>query len=276
MPFQGGIEPVLRKWGLRVNTVPGWETRGSSSFEPHGHVCHHDAIPTRWASPPSILIDGRSDLAGPLCNFALSADGTVWIVAAGRANHAGEGGWNGLSGNSSVWGTEAQNSGLGDQAWPKAQLEAYARLCAATAEYSGFDARSVCYHREWAAGRKIDPNGPWEGGSAWGSTGGEWRAQVATAIEGGPWQVASDLGFLVPLLGDDVMRLIGKDPHGEVIRYIVYGNGLMRSISREASNRYAGPSMGTEDKPVDKDIVRHLKAVDEKVRESMSIPLKGW
>lgn len=274
MGYQVGIEPMLRKWGLVVRTVPGWETRGSSSFFPGGHVCHHDAIATRWTSPPSILINGRSDLAGPLCNFALASDGTVWLVAAGRANHAGEGGWMGLSGNSSVWGTEAQNSGLGDQQWPKVQVEAYARLCAATAEYSGFTQDHVCFHREWAAGRKIDPQGPWEGGGSWGG-GGTWRAKVAENIKGGAFQRA-DLEFLVPLIGEDIMRLIGTEPNGKTIRYLVYGNGLMRTISKDASDRYAGPSMGTEDKPIGKELTQHIKAVDDQVRESMKIPKGGW
>jgi hypothetical protein len=273
MGYQVGIEPMLRKWGLVVRTVSGWETRGSSSFEPRGHVCHHDAIPTRWTSPPSILINGRSDLAGPLCNFALQSDGTVWLVAAGRANHAGEGGWGGLSGNSLVWGTEAQNAGTGAQMWPRAQVDAYARLCAATAEYSGFKQDHVCFHKEWAAGRKIDPAGDWEGGGNWGNGGG-WRAKVAETIERGPW--SSDLSFLVPMIGDDILRLIGTDGRGKRIRYLVYGNGLMRTISEQASDRYAGPSMGTEEKPVDKEMTSHLKAVDEKIREAMKIPKTGW
>lgn len=177
MPYQTGILAALRDHGLDARTVPGWETRGSSSFTPRGHVVHHDAIPTRWQTPPAILTDGRSDLPGPLCNFALNAYGTVYMVAAGRANHAGTGGWRGLSGNSSVWGTEAQNAGTG-QTWPDEQIDAYVRLCAATCDYSGFSAEMVCRHAEWTS-RKIDPAGPWEDGHDWSRDASHFRALVA-------------------------------------------------------------------------------------------------
>lgn len=177
MPYQTGILAALRDHGLDARTVPGWETRGSSSFTPRGHVVHHDAIPTRWQTPPAILIAGRSDLPGPLCNFALNAWGTVYVVAAGRANHAGTGGWRGLSGNSSVWGTEAQNAGTG-QTWPDEQIDAYVRLCAATCDYSGFSAEMVCRHAEWTT-RKIDPAGPWEDGHDWSRDMSHYRALVA-------------------------------------------------------------------------------------------------
>jgi N-acetyl-anhydromuramyl-L-alanine amidase AmpD len=35
----------------------------------------------------------------------------AYVIAAGRANHAGEGGWKGLSGNSSVYGLEIEHTG---------------------------------------------------------------------------------------------------------------------------------------------------------------------
>ena len=172
-----GVVEALRDHGLTVRFVAGWETRGSSTFWPQGHVVHHDAIPTTWHFPPGILIRGRSDLPGPLCNFALARDGTVWMVAAGRANHAGSGSWRGLVGNSSVWGTEANNAGTG-QTWPDAQVDAYVRLCAATCDYSGFTAEMVCRHAEWTT-RKIDPWGPWQDGHRWELHMSHFRALVA-------------------------------------------------------------------------------------------------
>lgn len=157
MGYQTGILPVLQDWGLEVVEVPGWRTRGSSSFDPHGHVLHHDVIgPT--STVPGMIVNGRPDLAGPLCNFWLDRGGRVHLVAAGRANHAGEGSWRGLSGNSSVWGTEMNNLGTPSDPWPDAQLDAMVRLAAATADYSGFDASMVCGHKEWAPTRKIDPH----------------------------------------------------------------------------------------------------------------------
>jgi hypothetical protein len=161
MGYQVGILPVLLDWGLVVHEVPGWRTRGSSDFDPRGHVIHHDVVPDQSGDSdriPGIIVAGRSDLPGPLANFWLERDGDVHLCAAGRANHAGEGGWNGLSGNSTVWGTEANNLGTPADPWPDEQLAAWYRLCAATCEFSGFAPAMVAAHREWAPGRKIDPH----------------------------------------------------------------------------------------------------------------------
>lgn len=161
MSHQTGILPALKDWGLVVVEVPGWQTRGSSTFDPKGHVLHHDVIPDQPGDSdhiPDIIIAGRSDLPGPLANFWLERDGDVHLCAAGRANHAGEGSWNGLDSNSEVWGTEMNNRGTPDDHWPEVQLDAMARLAACTAEFSGFSVANVCGHKEWAPTRKIDPH----------------------------------------------------------------------------------------------------------------------
>ena len=161
MPYQLDIVDALRDWGLTVVTVPGWQSRGSSDFNPHGHVLHHDVIPDNPGTNdhiPTLIVNGRSDLAGPLANFWLETDGDVHLCAAGRANHAGEGGWNGLSDNSSVWGTEMNNLGVPTDFWPDIQLEAMSRLAACTMDFSNFPAANVCGHKEWAPNRKIDPH----------------------------------------------------------------------------------------------------------------------
>ena len=193
MPYQTGIVTALRDYGLKVELYRGWQTRGSSSFAPRCAVVHHDAIPTRWVAPPSILINGRSDLPGPLCNFALNAAGTVWMIAAGRANHAGTGGWHGCVGNSSAWGTEAQNAGTGSQVWPDAQLDAYVALNAACCDFSNFDPSMVCRHAEWTS-RKIDAAGPWQGGGNWSDDMGRFRLDVKAVLDGGlPMSAVSEI-----------------------------------------------------------------------------------
>lgn len=166
-------------------------------FWPQGHVVHHDAIPTRWATPPGLLIAGRPGLAGPLCNTALSATGKVWMVAAGRANHAGTGGWRGLAGNSTVWGTEAQNAGTG-QVWPDEQVDAYVALCAAVGEYFGHSPEMVCRHAEWTA-RKIDPWGPWADGHRWEYHMSHFRALVAQPDQGDDDMTAEEHDMLVAI-----------------------------------------------------------------------------
>jgi hypothetical protein len=166
MGFQVGVLDALRDWGLTLVEHDGWKTRGDDFFDPRGHVLHHD-VASHTETLPNSMIVGRADnpatpqnefLSGPLCNFWLARSGTVHLVAAGEANHAGAGGFNGLSGNSSVWGTEMNNLGFPTDPWPETQLEAMARLAAATADFSGFGASMVCGHKEWRPGDKPDPH----------------------------------------------------------------------------------------------------------------------
>jgi hypothetical protein len=161
MPRQPGILTAARDWGLTCHETVGWRTRGSSDFNPHGVVCHHDAggnPPGNQDRVPAVIIGGRSDLPGPLAHVWLEVDGDCHFVAAGKANHAGVGDWRGLNENSEVWGIEANNTGFAP--WPEVQLEAWYKLCAAMCQFSGFSPVMVCGHKEWAKppGRKPDPH----------------------------------------------------------------------------------------------------------------------
>src|SRR5688572_30229760 len=97
------LPKVLEDAGLKVATVDGWELRGGEMGTVRGVICHHTANPRRDLNMPSlnILRDGRSDLPGPLSQLGLGRDGTYYVIAAGRCNHAGSGLWIGVSrGNS--------------------------------------------------------------------------------------------------------------------------------------------------------------------------------
>lgn len=154
MPYASGLVSALRNEGLSVEMVPGYATRGRSSFYPHGAVCHWTAGPSTGDRPSlNVCTYGRPGLSGPLCNVFLTRGGVAVVVAYGRANHAGKGSWKRLVGNSSVFGTEAESSGKG---WTDAQRWAYPRINAAYAKLAGFDASMVCGHNEWAPSRKID------------------------------------------------------------------------------------------------------------------------
>jgi peptidoglycan hydrolase-like protein with peptidoglycan-binding domain len=161
--LQTWIADKCRYYGLDVVEVDGWRTRGSSSFDPYGVVCHHTAGSPDGEMPSlRLLINGRSDLPGPLCNVALGRSGKVYVVAAGRANHAGAGGWHGLVGNSSVLGIEAESTGSADgQNWTAEQRRVYPILAAAlkAGAKSPTDFSIICAHREWAPTRKVDPRG---------------------------------------------------------------------------------------------------------------------
>ncbi len=158
MPYQLGLPAALAKFGLVVETVPGWEKRGNASFNPKGSVNHHTAGPANGARPSlNIVTNGRSDLKGPLCNVLLDRNGVAVVVAAGRANHAGTGGYKGLTGNSSVFGTEAESTGVGPNPWTQAQLEAYPKVVAAYHYLMGQKtADTNCNHKTWAPYRKVD------------------------------------------------------------------------------------------------------------------------
>ena len=150
-----GIAGRLRGAGLRVVEVAGWQTAGSDSFDPGGSVNHHTAGPSSGATPSLLTcIDGRPDLTGPLCNVYQSREPSgediAYVIASGRANHAGEGSWNGLSGNASVYGLEIEHTGT--SALPEGRIQIAARIHAAM--FTG-PTSMVCQHREWTT-RKID------------------------------------------------------------------------------------------------------------------------
>jgi hypothetical protein len=152
-----GIAARLRSAGLAVTECAGWQTRGTSSFDPRGSVDHHTAGPPTGDAPSlNTVIHGRSDLPGPLCNVLIGRHAnTCYVVAAGRANHAGSGGWRGLSGNGSVYGIERENVGTSAEPWRPDQTDAAARAHAALIRGRA-DAGNVCRHAEWAPSRKID------------------------------------------------------------------------------------------------------------------------
>jgi hypothetical protein len=149
----------LRAAGLRVNEVPGWQTRGSATFTPRVSLRHHTVTPASWtdAAVIRLLRDGRRDLPGPLCQVGLGRDGTCHIIAAGRANHAGYGRWAGIgTGNTVAFGVESFNNGR--EPFTFAQIEAWDVLDATVLAKLGRPADNLCSHAEWAlpTGRKTD------------------------------------------------------------------------------------------------------------------------
>lgn len=139
--------------GSDVVFDPGWERRGAVTFDPRGHTDHHTGTA---GDIRRILREGHGRLPGPLCNYSIELDGLLIVIAAGRANHAGRGGYRGLTGNGSVLGTEITGDGSGFTA---AQIATNDRLHVALAQ-EGVDVWLQHSHAEWAAGRKHDAAGP--------------------------------------------------------------------------------------------------------------------
>lgn len=155
-----GIANRLRAAKLQVREVDGWKSRGDSYFNPLGHVVHHTAGPPASAGYKTpclrICTFGRSDLPGPLCNWYLGFDNVCYVVASGRANHAGRpDNWNcrGMTGNSTAWGVEVEHPGT----FPldAVRIEVLARGVAAVIKGT-CDQDQVVSHSEWAPSRKID------------------------------------------------------------------------------------------------------------------------
>jgi N-acetyl-anhydromuramyl-L-alanine amidase AmpD len=156
---------VLREAGLTVVEEAGWGTRGREfTTSPRGIILHHDvSSPGHIPAHPNVIINGRpaspgvKALAGPLSQWYLNRRGVWHVVAAGKANHAGEGSWNGLtSGNSMLLGIEAANNGTGE-VWPEVQVASYARGVAAILNQMSAPSLMALGHKEWTR-RKIDPS----------------------------------------------------------------------------------------------------------------------
>jgi len=212
------LPQVLLRAGVKVSEHPGWKTRGRGVLNIKGIICHHTASqPGKNAPSLGTVVNGRSDLPGPLCQILLGRDGTAYIVSAGRANHAGRGIWHGITnGNGEMLGIEAENSGVGEP-WPEKQVEAYVRICAAICVWKKFGAEMVAGHKEYALpkGRKPDPNH--------GFNMVDFRLRVAQVIGGNapkpePIEPKDDQGRRTLRRGDEgedvetMQKAIGAEP----------------------------------------------------------------
>lgn len=189
---------AARSTGYPVVEVAGWQTRGHGGMRVvEGVVGHHtataDSAPGDYPSL-DLVVNGRSDLAGPLCNLGLGRSGTVYVVAAGCAYHAGASRWLGfLDLNDEFLGIEAESAGYG--VWTDAQRDAYPKLVASLLRYMSRGVERYAGHKDVCvpAGRKIDPVGidtGWlrqrAGGGAPGPTGVEIQERITvTPPDGG-------------------------------------------------------------------------------------------
>lgn len=174
------LPDLLRLWGVQVVEYPGWKNRGQGDFtDIWGVMVHHTGAAN---TSPKIIAEGHSALRGLLSQIHLDPKGVATICGAGLAYHAGEGRLPGLGGgyvtrptvspnksfpvgNGRMIGIEAQHSGNPKDPWPEAQMEAYARICAALCWYLGWGTDRVWGHKEYATpqGRKVDPTFDMEG-----------------------------------------------------------------------------------------------------------------
>jgi hypothetical protein len=208
------LAEVLEDAGLMVAEQPGWRTRGRGDVGTiKGVMCHHTAGALTGIMPSlGIVTNGRPDLPGPLAQLCLGRDGTFFVVAAGRANHAGVGSWQGITpGNSSFIGIEAENTGetSGPTAdpWPAVQIDAYHRGVAAILNKIGADVIMCCGHKEYAlpAGRKVDPTFDMN----------DFRLRVAAIMVG-----TAARPTLIPAVSSEGRPTLRRGARGELIKQI--------------------------------------------------------
>jgi hypothetical protein len=180
------IAALMRDSGLTVLASSGWESRGlSSSVNYWAVIAHHTAATT---DIDNILINGRSDLAGPLCNWALHDNGDWVLIASGRANHAGEG----TIPSSEAYGVEATGPhGYPNTYGPAAfhNYDEYELGSACMLAVMGANINDLFGHKETArpVGRKIDPYfdmDPFRKGAAAAEEGDELNDADRNWIEG--------------------------------------------------------------------------------------------
>lgn len=165
------LPDVLRKAGLRVVEVPGWREfsrpESTGGFAPVGNLWHHTGA--KDTNPLSVADDleyakwlaqvGRSDLPAPLCQLSVGRDGTVYVCAAGRGNHAGKAKASGPvpagDGNALYLGWECQNTG--SEGWSGPQYEAMVKGGAATSKHYGWSSTANRAHKETSVTGKWDP-----------------------------------------------------------------------------------------------------------------------
>ncbi|MEU6822791.1 peptidoglycan-binding protein [Streptomyces atriruber] len=174
---------ILRAEGVRVVEHGSWRTHNRNhkgSFGPIRGVMIHHTVSSGTDSSVRLCYDGYAALPGPLCHGVIAKDGTVHLISAGRANHAGggdprvlsaviaerplpatnkhEGSPGAVDGNSAFYGFECVNLGDGSDPWPSAQLDAIERVSAAICRAYGWSAASTIGHKEWSDW-KSDPRG---------------------------------------------------------------------------------------------------------------------
>jgi N-acetylmuramoyl-L-alanine amidase len=234
------LSDVLAASGLAVVEVGNWRTRSAGTMQtPTGVLGHHTAGPAAGNYPSlQVVVDGRPGLSGPLSNLGLGRDGTWFVIAGGRAHHAGAGSLPWVPrdrGNEFLIGVEAESTGRGD--WTAAQRDSYPRGVAALLRYLGLPASRFAGHKEYAPTRKIDPFG-WPGDMA------GFRISVQTILsgEGGsPMsqaevnQLRADIGFA----RDQILSFLGVQNPESAPAHVDRDTALMLENARRTDVGYA-------------------------------------
>lgn len=180
-PFSANaLMDAIKSGGAKCVGVRSWKTHnrtkatGKTFGGVNGIMVHHTVTKGKQATI-DICYNGHASLPGPLCHGVISKDGSVNLVSAGYANHAGLGDDDvfravvaekpiptdneaNTDGNKHFYGFECENLGDGKDPWPAVQLTGIINACAGICVKKGWSEKSVIGHLEWQPG-KIDPRG---------------------------------------------------------------------------------------------------------------------
>lgn len=257
----------LKKWGVHFVEIPGWATHNRNhvgAWGPvHGFVLHHTGATVSAANArtyaATTLYNGWPDLPGPLCQFSIGLDGTLYLVGWGRANHAGggdpavlqrviaedytgqlhptRGNSSGVDGNSRFYGVEVQYDG--SHPMSDAQYRTVRRLAAAICDWHGWTEKSVIGHGEWSSDK-------WDPGHAPGRIipMPDVRADIKATLAAGPNSQQEDD---MTISDDDLKKIAGavhgyhgKLPSGstdpdDAFAYLRGTNGHVRDVKTQLS-----------------------------------------
>lgn len=187
------VVEMLDKTALRIEINPHYQsaTASNRSFDwrpggTSGIMLHHTVSPANSGNMPSrnVVVNGRTNLSGPLSHFLIGRDGKVLLVSQNYCHHAGRGRKDVLDnckddilppdhgegaydarhsdmpetyrgGNGDFWGVEVENDGI-NEPYPKIQIVALTELLAAICQWQRWHPLTrIIHHREWTS-RKID------------------------------------------------------------------------------------------------------------------------
>lgn len=177
--FAKDLAKVLRAAGVDVKEMKytrgehagkswkrvGYKGMGYSEV-PLGVMWHHDASPASTPSNPDSY--GALDWCmyygfgfAPAANAWVDRYGTWHLYSAGYSNHAGLGAWPKLGlvndGNARLFGVETDHTD--GEPWTEAQVSSLRKGTAAILKHWGRPADNLVGHKEYAPGRKSDPDG---------------------------------------------------------------------------------------------------------------------
>ncbi|NBE85122.1 golvesin C-terminal-like domain-containing protein [Micromonospora rubida] len=223
------LADVLRAAGVQVVEEGDWRNRARpGDFAPIGVLWHHTASTSSATNPHpalNICINGRPDLAGPLCQALVDYHGVFHLISAGRCNHAGASRGSGPipagDGNTLMIGWEIDYNGV-NQEMTSAQYSACVAATAAVLTRLGRDASHARGHRETSTSGKIDPSfidldvmradvaARMSGGGAWSTivdntTAGRFTASANWGVSSYSGQrYGADYRFADPVQSSDV------------------------------------------------------------------------